>query len=69
MIIADLQTRHFHFQAAGGTVTEAEQALRDGLVRHLKACNVPATNADELMLDVNHFEISWGDCLRDYSPI
>jgi len=68
MWIAELDTRHYTFHAAGETRADAEKAMASTWRKHIRGCP-DGYRWKELADDVNYFEIAAGQGLRDYEPI
>ena len=67
MHIAELETRHFSFIAAGNTDQAARDALMEGWRKH---CTQTGAASDYIGRDnIAVTELNNGDCLRDGAPL
>lgn len=70
MFIAELDTPHFNFRAAGTTDKEARDAMRRGWAKHKRQMGGRASWVwADLEDGVNVYEISAGGSVRDGSPL
>lgn len=66
---AELDTRHFHFEAFGDTQSDALGALISGLERHAIAYKLDSGWMLEVVREVTATPLALGACYRDQEKL
>jgi hypothetical protein len=66
---AEIDTRHFHFEAYGNDAEEARENLLRGLNKHATQTNLPPTWGESIIGEARVLPFVLGACYRDREAI